>query len=236
MLVQYVVQETRASIIHANCLGGFRVFVNGVEIDRSQWKTKKAENLFKFLLINRHQLPKEKILEALWPESDLKSGDANLRMALTHVRKALGLDGETSESVILRRGVVYLDPKIKVHTDYQLFTAIAHQALEDSDTDNPLVFGLLEQAAGLYGGEFLPDDLYDDWSISLRSQLHRLYLRVLLGRVESYHRQGKLGPAIQACRHYLALEPADETVTRKAMEYCGRVGEDLRLYPFIKSW
>lgn len=179
-------------------------------------------------LILRFRLPEE-----LWPESDLKSGDANLRMALTHVRKALGLDGEASDSVILRRGMVYLDPKIKVHTDYQLFAPIAHKALEDSDTDNPLVFGLLEQAAELYGGEFLPDDLYDDWSISLRSQLHRLYLRVLLRQVESYHRQGKLGPAIQACRHYLALEPADETVTRKAMELLwqsGRRHQALSLY------
>ncbi|MHB8842038.1 MAG: AfsR/SARP family transcriptional regulator, partial [Candidatus Aquicultor sp.] len=227
-LLQDVVQETGVPVVHINCLGDFRVFVNGVEIPPSQWKTKKAENLYKFLIADRRQHLKEKVIEELWPESDPKLGDGSLRMALTHVRKALGLNDSASESVILNRGIIYLNPEIEIYTDYELFTAIARSALEDTDTDNPAIVELLEQAIELYRGDFLPDNIYDDWSTDLRAQLHQLYLQILLKQVESYRQRGKLTPAIQACHRYLALEPADEPVSRKTMELLWQSGQKLQ--------
>lgn len=225
MLIQDVAQETGAPVVHINCLEGFHVFINGVEIPPSKWKTKKAENLFKFLIVERRQHHKEKAIEELWPESDLRSGDASLRMALTHVRKALGLNDYVEESVILRRGMIYLNQDIEIFTDYELFTTSAQSALADTDVDNPVKTGLLEQAAELYRGDFLPDNLYDDWTNKLRTQLQHLYLRVLLKLIESYRRQEKPTHAIQACRRYLALEPADEQVNRTAMELLWQSGK-----------
>lgn len=225
LLLKNLIQETGVPIVHINCLGGFRAFINGVEIPSSLWKTRKAENLFKLLIIDRHQHLKERIIEELWPESGPKSGDANLRMALTHVRKALGLKGLTDESVILKRGMVYLNPEIEIYTDYELFTSLAQSTLEDTNTDNPVILTVLEQAAGHYKGDFLPDNLYDDWTTDMRTQLQHLYLQVLLKQVECYQRQGKLVYAIQACRNYLALEPSDETVGRAAMELLWQSGQ-----------
>ncbi|MFZ5597725.1 MAG: hypothetical protein ACOY31_12015 [Bacillota bacterium] len=54
-LIDDVVRETGSTVIHVNCLGNFRVFVNGAEINRGRWKTKKAENLFKYLVFYRNQ-------------------------------------------------------------------------------------------------------------------------------------------------------------------------------------
>ncbi|MDQ7792747.1 MAG: hypothetical protein RDV00_11670, partial [Clostridia bacterium] len=124
-LVQNVVQETGVPVVHVNCLGGFRVFVNGVEIPSSRWKTQKAENLFKYLITNRARHHKEKIIEELWPESDPRLGDASLRMALTYARKALGCGDHVSESIVLKRGMVYLSPEIGVYTDHELFSSTA---------------------------------------------------------------------------------------------------------------
>ncbi len=224
-LLQDAAGETDRPIIHLICLGEFHVFVNGREIPSARWKTKKAENLFKFLIINRQPYLKAAVTEPLWPNSDSKSGDASLRMALTHVRKALGLKDMTEESIILKRGLVYFNPEMIINTDYELFTTIALSALEDPKTTNPVTLTKLEQAAGLYQGEFLPDNLYDDWTVNMRNQLQQLYLRILLKQAEDYHRQGKLTPAIQACRRYLALEPTDELVNRKAMELLWQNGQ-----------
>lgn len=227
-LIKDVVSETGTPVIHINSLGGFRVFANGVEVPPSKWKTKKVENLFKFLIINRDQQLKEKVIEALWPESDPKLGDASLRTALTHVRKALSLNDDANESVILKRGMIYLNPEIEIYTDHELFTAIANSALEDIDAGNPVIVELLEQAIELYRGSFLPDNIYDDWTADLRTQLHQLYLEVLLKQIESYIRQDKPAAAIQACRRYLTLEPTDEPVSRKAMELLWQTGQKLQ--------
>jgi ATP/maltotriose-dependent transcriptional regulator MalT/DNA-binding SARP family transcriptional activator len=227
-LLQNMLQKTGVPVVHVNCLGVFRIFVNGVEITSSRWKTKKAENLAKFLITERRQHLKEIIIEELWPESDPRLGDANLRKALSHARKALGIINCGSESLILERGLVYLNPIIEIHTDYELFDAVAKTALAYNDMDNPVMVSLLEQAAGLYQGDFLPDNLYDDWTAGLRGQLRQLCLQVLLKLVECCRRQGRLSPAIKTCFRYLALEPADEPVNRTAMELLWQTGQKQR--------
>ncbi|MFZ5642950.1 MAG: BTAD domain-containing putative transcriptional regulator [Bacillota bacterium] len=238
LVIQNMVQETGIPVMNVNCLGGFRVFVNGVEILQSQWKTQKAENLFKFLIVDRRQHHKEKIIEELWPESNLRLGDASLRMALTHMRKALGLNDYVEESVILKRGMIYLNPDMQIFTDYQLFAVTAQSVLVENAVDNPVKADLLEQAAELYRGDFLPDNLYDDWTRDMRTQMHHLCLQVLLKLVEFYRRQKKQAHAIEACLRYLALEPADEHMSRTAMELLwqsGKKQQALSLYKELAS-
>lgn len=238
LLIQDSVRKTGLPIIHINLLGNFQLFVNGMEVPASQWKTKRAENLFKFLILHRQQQLKETIIEALWPETDPKSGDASLRMALTHVRQALGLKPVTNESVILKRRMVYLNPEIKIYTDYERFTTMALSSLEDSNTENAVIIANLEQAAELYCGELLPDNLYDDWATDMRTQLRNLYLQVLAKQIEAYCLQGQLNQAIQTCRKYLTLEPSEEAVGRTAMSLLWRSGhkqQALSLYQELAS-
>ncbi|NPV89204.1 MAG: hypothetical protein HPY50_00315 [Firmicutes bacterium] len=223
--LQDLIRETGEQLIHVNCLGGFHVFVNGIEIDPSDWKTKKAENLFKFLVIERSQHLKEKIIEVLWPESEPRLGDLSLRMALTNARKALGIKGPIGESLVLKRGIIFLNPRLRVCTDYELFVSTAQQAIEEADADSPGLMELLGQAAGFYRGDLLPDNIYDDWTAGLRVQLYNLYLQVLKKQIEVYRRQGKLLPAIEIGRRYLAKEPADELVCRVTMELLWQKGQ-----------
>jgi len=146
-------------------------------------------------------------------------------MALTHVRKAFGINGYGSESVILRRGMIYLNPELEIYTDYELFTEIAQSTLENTVIDSPVMADLLEQAAELYQGDFLPDNLYDDWTAILRALLRHLCLQVLLKLIEFYRRHGKTVHALQACNRYLVLEPVDEPVSRTAMELLWQRGQ-----------
>jgi len=231
-LLQDLVRQTETPLIHVNCLGDFRVFVNGVEINPSSWKTKKVESLFKFLVIERRQHLKEKIIEEFWPDAEPRLGDVSLRMALTNIRKTLGLTGEC---LVLKRGMIFLNPEIKIYTDYELFTSTARQAIQDCDLDNPACLDLLGQAAGLYGGEFLLDDIYNDWTAGLRAQLRKLYLKVLSKKVEIFRRQGRLIPAIEVCRLYLDLEPTDEPMCRTAMDLLWQTGQKQQALSIYKK-
>lgn len=222
-IINNTVQETGIPIIHVNFLGGFQVFVNGLEIHPNQWKTKKAGNLFKYLLINKGKHPKERIIEELWPGTETRRGDASLRMALTHVRKALNLNDR--ESIFLSRGMIYLNPDIELYPDYELLASIFASSAPDIDSGNPVPVDSLVQAVELYRGEFLPDNIYDDWTAGLRGKTQHLYLKVLSRLIKYYRRQNQLSSAIENCRRYLALEPADESICRMAMEMLWLAGE-----------
>jgi len=216
-IVRVIANQTGVPIIHLVALGSFRLFVNGKEITSGQWKTRKVEKLFKLLLIDRRQHPKERVIEQLWPEADSKLGDASLRMALSSLRKTLIIEEYAKDIVVLKRGVVYIQPELQVYTDYELFSSLASKAFCENQ-HRSMQSELLEQAVAVYQGELLPGDLYDDWIEPLRIQLSNLYLRVLLKQVECYRALGKLELALQACEGYLEQEPADETATCAAME------------------
>jgi DNA-binding SARP family transcriptional activator len=164
------------------------------------------------------------VIEAIWPESEPQLGNASLRMALTHVRKALNLNQHPDDSLILKRGMIYFNPQIELYGDYELFTEIA-QGISEKDDSGQETLNLIEQAVKLYRGDFLPDNLYDDWTANLRKQLYRLYLQVLVKQADACRRRGKLDAAIKAGRRCLELEPADELLNRMAMELLWQSGQ-----------
>ena len=218
-------RETRRVVMHANCLGGFHLFVNGVEVPKAEWRTQKAEKLFKLMLIAKDKLPKEQVIEEMWPDTNPQAGDASLRMALTHIRKALRLDRYGIEGMVQRRGMVYFTPEIEIYSDYQAFSALAREGLRLADNGDPGAARVLQQAIKLYGGVFLPDDLYEDWPANTRTWLQNLYLQILSRLIDLNLQQGQAAATLEACRYYLALEPADEQVNRTAMELYWRTGQ-----------
>jgi DNA-binding SARP family transcriptional activator len=217
--------EAKMVVMHANCLGGFHLFINGVEIPSTAWRTQKSKKLFKRMLIANDQLPKEQVIEEIWPDTNPQSGDASLRMALTHIRKALRLDRYGIDGVVQRRGLVCITPEIEINSDYQAFSALAREGLKLADNGDSRAVGLLEQATELYGGVFLPDDLYDDWLANTRTWLQNHYLQVQSRLIDINLKLDRAPNALEACRRYLALEPVDEQVIRAAMELFWRMGQ-----------
>jgi DNA-binding SARP family transcriptional activator len=218
-------RETRRVIIHAHCLGRFHLFVNGVEVSKAEWRTQKTEKLFKLMLIAKAELPKEQVIEEIWPGTNPQAGDASLRMALTHIRKALRLDSYGVEGVVQRRGLVYFTPEIEIVSDYQAFSALAREGLKLADNGDPGAVRVLKEAIKLYGGVFLPDDLYEDWPANTRTWLQNLYLQILSRLIDLNLQQDQVAATLEACLLYLELEPADEQVIRTAMELYWRMGQ-----------
>lgn len=237
-LLQDLAGDGSGPFIHVNCFGKFEVFVNGAKINPSQWKNRKTENLFKLVIICKRQQLKETIIEKLWPESEPRLGDASLRMAISYVRQALGIGDEAGASLILKRGMIYINPRIMVFTDYELFLTKSQNALQEAEEGSPLATHLLDQAAALYRGDFLPDNIYDDWAGELRVCLKELYLRILSKLIEIDRDKNRISHAIEVCRKYLAIDPYDERICRTAMELLWQNGQKqkaLSLYRKLKA-
>ena len=139
-------------------LGEFRVEVDSREVPETAWKHGRATQLVKLLsLAPHHRLDRDQVVEALWPHLEPDAGAANLHKAASYARKALG----DRDGVVLRGGHVELAPDAEVSTDVERLESGA----EDAD-----------------GGELLPDDRYEEWTIEPRERLRARRLAVLRDR------------------------------------------------------
>lgn len=143
-------------------LGSFGVTSEGHTVAPNVFGSKKARDLLKMLVCHRGAVvPREVLGEALWPDAEA-NGDAianRLRVALAGVRRALG----AAELVHSTRDGVSLD-LTAVDVDVERFLAAA-------------AAGRWAEAESLHAGTFLPEDLYEDWSVRLREEVRRTYVR-----------------------------------------------------------
>lgn len=153
-------------------LGGFAVAVGPVAVPDAQWHVRRAAELVKILaLAPRHRMPRESVIEALWPGSDPGSGMTNVRKVAFHARHALGMP----DGIVLEEGIVILAPGYTIATDVNEFREAAHHALALDDPE------ACRHAASLYRGELLPEDQYADWCAAERAALRSLFREVLAG-------------------------------------------------------
>ena len=142
--------------VDVTLLGGFEVRVDGRPVPETEWTHGRARDLVKLLaLAPGHRLPRDRVLEELWPQLGADAAVANLHKAAHHGRRALGNPG----GVVLRGGSVMLAPDAETETDVERFEA----SLDPE----------------LYRGELLPDDRYASWAEQPRRELHARYLEAL---------------------------------------------------------
>jgi DNA-binding SARP family transcriptional activator/tetratricopeptide (TPR) repeat protein len=155
--------------VRVELLGTFRVGVDREVIDRA-WPSRRSAELVQLLaLADGHRLVKDQVVDALWPHLGPEAGVANLRKAAHHARQALGHE----DAVVLSGGRVALFPTWQVDTDVACFEREAGAALRSRDGAACAV------AASKYGGDLLPDSLYEEWTQARRGQLRSLYVQLL---------------------------------------------------------
>lgn len=138
-------------------LGAFGVTVDGDEVPPTAWPQRRSADLVKLLALEPvHRLPRDRIIDTLWPHLSAESGAANLHKAAHYARRALG----SREAIVLSGGVVQLAPSAGIVTDVE--------RLESGDDS-------------LLGLELLPDDLYEEWSGAARERVRTVSAARLRG-------------------------------------------------------
>ncbi len=168
------------------------------------------------------RLPREEVAGTLWPEFDPLRAHQNLRTAVSSLRRLLA----HSQWVRIEGPSVRLDMP-SVRRDDVVFAEAAVAALERPS------FDVVARAIGAYGGEFLPDDRYSDWTIYRRQELATLRRRLVLEAARLAQSKTEMESAAGWVRNVLAGDPADEPLARAAMRLYHRSGrrtEALRVY------
>jgi predicted ATPase/DNA-binding SARP family transcriptional activator len=213
-------------------LGRFAVYLGDTAIDDSAWQRQKAKKLFKLLLLAPQRLLlKDQVFELLWPEKTPEAAANNLHRTLFILRRVLQPDLENaakSPYILFKDDCLILNPSIIGWVDAEIFEHLSQ--LGRQEQHNPKHY---QAALELYKGEFLPEDLYEDWAADRRGALRKSYIDILKHLAAFYTQSSTYQQAMECLHTLLQVEPTDEGVQRALMKLYAQTGERhaaLRLY------
>ena len=222
-----------AMSLRAYCLGKFEVYLGQERVD--QWRGLKAKSLLKFLVAHRGKhIPKDVLMEALWPGYPPESASNNLKAAVYALRQTIGSvsvetghNGKNFCSLLLSSERKYaLNPEIELWVDAEEFHHhwLNAQSLEKKGKSMQAVseYGMAEN---LYRGDYLEDDLYEDWTLLQREALKDIYLSVVAKLADEAFRAEDLQECIAYCQKILAKDSCREDTYRQLMRCYSRLGQ-----------
>jgi len=211
-------------------LGPFRIFIGDEETPLSQCKSKKGITLLRYLFFARHKgpVPKDVLLELLWPESPPAQADLNFRVTLSLLRKTLSLNqnGRSEFPNLMRKeGGYQLLLGKEGWSDVDEFNNqinLAHY--KENKQNGEEAFQHYLKAEKLYQDDFLVENLYEDWCFIEREHLKNQYLYALTKILDYYEGQRNLTEAINYCYKILKADPYRENIFRRLMQYHYELG------------
>ena len=157
-------------------LGICEVRLDSKLVPKKAWETKTAVQMLFFL---RQSMPlrKEEIVEAVWPGCSPEKGNSSFQSTIYRIRRAL-----YREAIVESDGRYSLNQKGRWWLDAREFERLVRTSGITGLADETHC-SLLEEAAGLYRGQFLLD--FDaDWIDAEQRTLREAYVTALsrLGR------------------------------------------------------
>lgn len=197
--------EAAPGVLRVWMLGRFEVSVRSRIITEDEWRLKKAASLVKLLaLAPGHRLHREQIFDLLWPDLGPRAATNNLHQTLHVARRTLEPEATTSRYLSIQNERLRLCPADRLWTDVAAFESAADEARRTRDPAS------YRAALDLYAGDLLPGDRYEDWAESRREDLRRTHLALLVELAAIYEGRRDYGPAIEALRGVVSVEPTHE--------------------------
>jgi len=207
------------------CLGPFRVFRDHQMI--VDWLGLKGKSIFKYL-VERHHTPifKDVLVEVFWPDADLVNARRNLHQAIYSLRQTLRQGRPDIRVILSERDHYQINPDLELWLDFEEFERHVKAGRRLEAAGN--VAGAMVEygrAEELYQGDFLEEDLHEDWTSPSRERIKTEYLD-LTDRISAhYARQGDYLAAISLCQKVLARENCHETAHRRLMSCYQAMGQ-----------
>lgn len=220
--------------------GDFEVFCRGEPLDLGQ--NNKVIAIFKCLLARRGRpVSQDMLMGWLWPESSPKKARWSLNSAVYVLRRTLdeeSPDANLSDCIILKRGHYRLTRDLWILSDVEEFDAHYERGrLLERTKKQEDAASEYEKAIALYRGDYLVEDLYEDWTTIERERLTSAYVDVR-DRLATYYTQaGNLQKSIAGRYLLLEKDPYHEESYRALMRCYARLGirgRTLRQYELCK--
>ena len=214
------------SSLRAHFFGHFELLCDGEPMPLG--RNGKALTILKYLLANRSRLvSQDHLMGWMWPDSNLKKARWSLNSAVHGLRKLLGRCSTSPNVnyVLLEEGYYRLCPDVRISTDVEEFDAHYQEGrrLERIGSTEEAA-AEYEKAIELYRGEYLVEDLYEDWTMVERERLSNAYTDVLGRLAVHYYETEQYQESLRACYRILEKDRSHEESYRLLMRCYARLG------------
>ena len=200
------------------------VVIDDVPIE--EWSSARTRSLFGYLLTHRQPWPaREVLMDVFWPEKSPKASRNSLNVAIHGLRRVLG-EAKDVPVIVYSGGTYRLHPDVRLWLDVEEFDKLVERGrLHEDAGETDQATAAYEFATGLYRGEFLADDPYDDWAALIRERLRLAYLDAL-GRLSNLHfNAGRYAASANLCQRIIEQDPCREDAYRRLMRCYARHGQ-----------
>ncbi len=198
------------------------------------WHESRVRMLLASLISSPHRtIGREQLLEALWPERGLEITSRHLDRAVYSLRHLFNpARDRPATSPLLRTEyeTVILSGQQAIWIDTDAFEQLLTSARRNNTIGEKL--RLLEEAAILYGGDFLPEESKIEIVRTRRASLQRVWIGLLIELADLRAAQNP-NSAIEPLDRVLASDPTNEAAVQRLMlllAQLDRRGEALRVY------
>jgi LuxR family maltose regulon positive regulatory protein len=227
------VAETPASaaFLSIRMLSTFRVTVDGAELNGQLGG--KGRALLKILAAHRNRvLSRDALIELVWPDTDPATGATSLKVAAHNLRNVLEPGKPTGSQ---GRWIVFRDGTYSLSHDGGVWIDVLeldrhYRAGKQAEARGEISVARAEyhEAESLYAGDFLEEDIYDDWTIIPRERLRDLYLDVVSRLADLAVTSGDHREAIRYCHKIIDTDPCREDAYRTLMSSHGALNQHAR--------
>jgi DNA-binding SARP family transcriptional activator len=211
-------------------------------MEEGEWDRSQPKKLLKTVLAyGSERIPKEVIIDELWPEESPTIAEKNFKTTLQRLRKSLEpfIDKDFGSSYIhLHDNIVSLDPEL-CHVDADRFLSLLKMAEEKQKKgEEKETFSFYAEALEIYKGDFLPEELYAPWPEKKREELKAKYIELLNKMAKLHEKQGSLKKAMECYKKAIQVDPLIEESYQKLMTFYSNKGmynDALRIYEDCKK-
>jgi DNA-binding SARP family transcriptional activator len=204
-------------------LGPFQLFKSGHEV--AVRRGGKTEALLSNLALQQgHALPRDALLQALWPESEATLAGQSLNSLVYSVNRLLGDGNGSAAPVAHEDGAYRLNVDAGVGVDVTCFDALVAAGEQHRRSgDEGEAMACYRQALCLYGGDLCAGA--DARAVVERERLRARYLTLLARLSDHYYAQENYAACLECALRMLASDPCREDAYRVAMRCYVRQGE-----------
>ncbi len=217
--------------IEVRTFGEFSVVINGRELRKGDWQRKRARDLFKLLLLHhRSAVTIDEMVETLWGGLSERNVELLVMNAISHIRKALdpGREPHKPSPFLSSSDRTYtLDLGDAAAIDFIRFRSLIADARRSPVPDRKRA--LYQEAAGLYRGEFMKEDLYETWTSETRDRLQEMLAEALSYLAAEHLRNGDLEDAVIAAKKLIQCDPISEHGYEILLDALRRTGSTAEL-------
>jgi DNA-binding SARP family transcriptional activator/CRP-like cAMP-binding protein len=236
---QDIKTETEIGTVPVRVLtfGNFQVFRGETRVPDKNWRARSPKLMLK-ALIARGALgvPKDLLIEDLWPQASPDSVESQFKVALHRLRYSLepSMDKSRGSSYVTLKDNLVSLRKDLCRTDLDEFLSLDKQGkkAEEAGDQGRAIF-CYRSAIEIYRGDFLAEDLYETWAELERYRLRTMYIDLLYRTAGLYEAQGKSRKAIEYYKMIIKTDPICEAAYQKLMLIYSNGGmraEALRAY------